>query len=331
MLDVREEARPVALGAPPEEPRWRWKDLLDTDVLDAADIQLVMDTAEAMSEVRSRPMSKVATLRGTTVVTLFYEQSTRTRASFEVAAKALGADVVNLTASGSSVEKGESLIDTVRTLEAIGADLVVMRHGKSGAPYLAARHSKAGIINGGDGTHAHPTQALLDLFTMRRHLGDLSGRKVLIVGDILHSRVARSNIWTLLSAGADMTLCGPATLLPTSFAGRSERGSVTVTTNLDSAIEGADVVMALRIQKERAERGLIPSVREYIRGYQVNARRLALAAPGALVMHPGPMNEGIEISPEIAHGVGSVIEEQVSNGVAVRMAVLYLMATARTA
>jgi aspartate carbamoyltransferase catalytic subunit len=327
MLDVQE--RPAA-GAV-ETPAWQRKDLLDTDVLSRAEVELVMETADAMLEVRSRPVGKVATLRGATVVTLFYEQSTRTRASFEVAAKAMGADVVNLTASGSSVEKGESLIDTVRTLEAIGADLLVMRHGKSGAPYLAARHTRAGVINGGDGTHAHPTQALLDLYTMRRHLGALEGKRVVIVGDVLHSRVARSNVWTLLTAGADVTLCGPATLLPRTLASAgSEVGRVTLTANLDEAITGADVVMALRIQKERQATGLIPSLREYINGYQVNAARAAKAKAGALIMHPGPMNEGIEIAPDIAHGVDSVIEEQVANGVAVRMAVLYLMATART-
>ncbi len=308
---------------------WRSKDLLDTDVLSPGEIELVMQTAEAMREVRSRPVGKVATLRGETVVTLFYEQSTRTRASFEVAAKALGADVVNLTATGSSVEKGESLIDTVRTLEAIGADVVVMRHGKSGAPYLAARNTRASVINGGDGLHAHPTQALLDLFTMRSHVGDMAGKRVVIVGDVLHSRVARSNIWTLLSQGAHVTLCGPATLLPRHLAGGDEAAGVTVTTDFDAAIAGADVVMALRIQKERQESGLIPSMREYIAGYQLNARRLSLAAADALVMHPGPMNEGIEIAPDVAHGLRSAIEEQVTNGVAVRMAVLYLLATAR--
>jgi aspartate carbamoyltransferase catalytic subunit len=329
MLEVELGERPDAAAIEPPESGWRHKDLLDTDTLTSEEISLVLDTAEAMHEVRSRPIGKVATLRGITVVTLFYEQSTRTRASFEVAAKAMGADVVNLTASGSSVEKGESLIDTVRTLEAIGADVVVMRHGRSGAPYLAARHTRASVINGGDGTHAHPTQALLDLFTMRRHLGDMAGRKVVIVGDIVHSRVARSNLWALAAAGALVTLCGPATLLPRTLAGRGESGACEVTTNFDAAIEGADVVMALRIQKERQESGLIPSLRDYVSNYQLNAQRLARAAPGALVMHPGPMNEGVEVSPEVAHGVASVIEEQVTNGVAVRMAVLYLIATAR--
>jgi aspartate carbamoyltransferase catalytic subunit len=217
----------------------------------------------------------------------------------------------------------------VRTLEAIGADIVVMRHGKSGAPYLAARHTGASVINGGDGTHAHPTQALLDLFTMRRRLGSVDGRRVVIVGDVLHSRVARSNVWALLAAGADVCLAGPATLLPWTLAGASERGRVEVTSDLDAAIRGADVVMALRIQKERQDAGLIPSLREYIAGYQVNARRMLLAAPGALLMHPGPMNEGVEVAPDVAHGDSSVIEEQVTNGVAVRMAVLYLLSLAR--
>ena len=327
MLELRDPEAPPVVG---EAPTWTRKDLLDTDTLTANEIRLVMDTAEAMREIRARPVGKVATLRGATVITLFYEQSTRTRASFEVAAKALGADVVNLTASGSSVEKGETLIDTVRTLEAIGADLVVMRHPRSGAPYLAARNTSAGIINGGDGTHAHPTQALLDLFTMRRHVGDVSGKKVAIIGDVLHSRVARSNLWTLLASGANVTLCGPATLLPRTLASEySEGARCTVTTNVEEALDGADIVMALRMQKERQDKGLIPSLREYITNYQVSSRRLNLAKPGALVMHPGPMNEGIEIAPEVAHGLASVIEEQVTNGVAVRMAILYLMATGR--
>ncbi|MGE3074336.1 MAG: aspartate carbamoyltransferase catalytic subunit [Dehalococcoidia bacterium] len=328
MLELRNPDAPVVAS---EAPAWKRKDLLDTDTLTPEEIHLIMETAEAMREIRSRPVGKVATLRGATVVTLFYEQSTRTRASFEVAGKALGADVVNLTASGSSVEKGETLIDTVRTLEAIGADLVVMRHSKSGAPYLAARNTSAGIINGGDGTHAHPTQALLDLLTMRRHVGEVQGKKVAIIGDVLHSRVARSNLWTLLAAGADVTLCGPATLVPRTLAGSAETTTCTVTTRIDEALEGADIVMALRMQKERQDRGLIPSLREYIALYQINAKRLQMAKPGVLVMHPGPMNEGIEISPEVAHGMSSVIEEQVANGVAVRMAILYLMATGRNA
>ncbi len=325
MLELKEQQAATVEGG----ATWRAKDLLDTDVLSRDEIELVMETTDAMREVRNRPNARLGTLRGVTMVTLFYEQSTRTRASFEVAGKALGADVVNLTATGSSVEKGESLIDTVRTLQAIGADILVMRHQSSGAPYLAARNTNASVINGGDGTHAHPTQALLDLYTMRRHLGSLEGKKVVIVGDVLHSRVARSNIWSLIACGANVTLAGPTTLLPRSLASNGESSRVDVTPDFDAALVGADVVMALRIQKERQENGLIPSLREYISGYQLNARRLALAKPGALVMHPGPMNEGIEIAPEIAHGIASVIEEQVANGVSVRMAVLYLMAAAR--
>ena len=325
-------ATPPAEAATPPATVWARKDLLDTDVLSNGEIELVMETADAMTEVRERPVGRVATLRGTTVVTLFYENSTRTRASFEIAAKSLGADVINLSAAGSSVGKGESLIDTVRTIEAVGADILVMRHPSSGAASLAARHTDASVVNGGDGAHAHPTQALLDLYTMRRHTGDLGGRKVVIVGDVLHSRVARSNLWALMAAGAHVTLCGPATLLPRSLRtlpGYEGPGGCEVTSDLGKALLGADVVMALRIQRERQEQGLFPSVREYIRQYQITEERLARANPGALVMHPGPMNEGVEIAPEVAHGLRSVVEEQVTNGVAVRMAILFLMATAR--
>jgi len=307
---------------------WTAKDLLDTDTLSLGEMELLLEQARAMKDVRAR-QGKLATLRGVTVVTLFYEHSTRTRASFEVAGKLLGADVVNLTASGSSVEKGESLVDTVRTLEAIGADLLVVRHYSSGAPYVAARHTSAGVINAGDGTHAHPTQALLDLFTMRSHLGELAGRKVAIIGDVLHSRVARSNLWCLLAMGCDVVLCGPPTLLPRTLTAATEAGSCTVTDDIREALSDADVVMGLRMQKERQEGGLVPSLRAYIRDYQVDAKRIALAKPGVLVMHPGPMNEGVEIAPDVAHGMGSAIEEQVANGVAMRMAILYHMALAR--
>ncbi|MGK2965618.1 MAG: aspartate carbamoyltransferase catalytic subunit [Tepidiformaceae bacterium] len=329
-MTEREQA-PAAGASPIAEPEFRWsrKDLLDTDTLTRAEIDAIMTTADGMTEIRSRPVGRVATLRGATVVTLFYEQSTRTRASFEVAAKALGADVVNLAASGSSVEKGESLIDTVRTLEAIGADVIVMRHPRSGAPYLAARHNASSIVNGGDGTHAHPTQALLDLYTIRRHVGDVAGKKVAIIGDVLHSRVASSNAWCLTAMGAEVVLCGPPTLLPATLTYWGEGNALRVTTDIAAALDGADVVMTLRLQKERQDRGLIASLREYARHYQVNESRLERAAPGALVMHPGPMNEGVEISPAVAHGARSVIEEQVANGVAVRMAVLYLMASGR--
>ncbi len=327
-----EPAPPVAPAPTVASKVWSRKDLLDTDVLSAEEIDLILETAEAMTEVRQRPVGRVATLRGTTVVTLFYENSTRTRASFEIAAKALGADVINLAAATSSVGKGESLIDTVRTIEAVGADLVVIRHPSSGAAALAAQHTSASVVNGGDGQHAHPTQALLDLYTMQRHVSDLAGRKVVIVGDVLHSRVARSNLWALMAAGAQVTLCGPATLLPhtlRTLPGYEGPGGCEVTSDLAEALTGADVVMALRIQRERQEQGLLPSLREYIRQYQITEERLARANPGALVMHPGPMNEGVEIAPEVAHGLRSVVEEQVTNGVAVRMAILYLMATAR--
>ncbi len=312
---------------------WIRRHLLDLDDFTRDEIDTVLNTTDAMKEVLGRDVPRVPALRGKTVITLFYESSTRTRASFELAGKALGADVINVSAGGSSVEKGESLIDTVRTLQAVGADLLVMRHGSSGAPYLAARHVRASVINAGDGWHAHPTQALLDVYTMRTHLGDLRGRRVVIVGDIAHSRVARSNIWALTAAGAEVVVCGPLTLLPAGLRPGDPRSEeplslppVKVETNLDRAVEGADVVMALRLQQERMHSGLLPSLREYATLYQVNEERLARAQPGALVMHPGPMNEGIEISPSLATSLQSVIEEQVTNGVAVRMAVLYLLA-----
>lgn len=327
-----QERRAVRL--PPVLPSfWRRRHLLDLDDFSAEEIGLVMETADAMKEVLGRQIARVPTLRGTTIVTLFYENSTRTRTSFELAARVLGADIVSIAASGSSVQKGESLVDTVLTLQAVGADVLIMRHRYSGAPYLAARHSHLKVINAGDGWHAHPTQALLDLYTMRSHLGDLRGRKVVIVGDITHSRVARSNMWGLTAVGARVVICGPPTLLPFGLDGTDghERDElalppVEVELNLDRAIEGADVVMALRLQLERQQAGLIPSIREYARLYQVNAERLARAKPDALVMHPGPVNEGIELPPEVAHGAHSLIEEQVTNGVAVRMAVLYLLA-----
>ena len=311
---------------------WERRHLLDLDDFSAPELELVLETTDAMKEVLAREVPRVPALRGTTVVTLFYEASTRTRASFELAGKVLGADVINVSASGSSVEKGESLIDTVRTLQAIGADVLVMRHGASGAPYLAAREGSFRVINAGDGWHAHPTQALLDLYTLRGRLGDLRGRKIVIVGDIAHSRVARSNLWALTALGAEVVACGPPTLLPYGLDGRGrddmQEGDlppVRVEPNLDLAIEDADAVMALRLQRERQTSGLLPSLREYARLYQVNVERLARARPEAPVLHPGPVNEGVEISAEVAHGTRSLIEEQVQNGVAVRMAVLYLL------
>jgi len=315
---------------------WRHRHLLDVDGLSAADLDLVMRTTDAMREVLARPIAKVPALRGRQVTILFYEASTRTRVSFEVAARNLSADVVNIAAASSSVAKGESLVDTVRTVEALGAQMLVMRHSVSGAPYLAAEVFGGSVLNGGDGSHAHPTQALLDLYTMRERLpggatgGALAGRKVVILGDLLHSRVARSNIWTLTAAGADLWLCGPATLVR-GFEAWAGRGAAAgrrfhVTTSVDEALRDADVVMALRIQRERMAAGLLPSLREYAARYGLTRERLALARPGALVMHPGPMNEGVEIAADVAAGAQSVITDQVTNGVAVRMALLYLLA-----
>ena len=339
---TQEKLASAAAPAVAEPPRvWTRRHLLDVDDFTPAELEAVMQTTDAMKEVMGRDVPRVPALRGKTIVTLFYEASTRTRASFELAGKALGADVINISAGGSSVEKGESLIDTVRTLQAVGADVLVMRHWAAGAPYLVARHLQSTVINAGDGAHAHPTQALLDLYTIRNQLGEIRGRRVVIVGDIEHSRVARSNIWALSAMGAEVVVCAPPTLLPiairTPAAGRgsSPNGDsreglalppVRVETDLDRALEGAEVVMTLRLQKERMQSGLLPSLREYATLYQLNEERISRARTGALVMHPGPMNEGIEISPGLASSLQSVIEEQVTNGVAVRMAVLYLIA-----
>jgi aspartate carbamoyltransferase catalytic subunit len=321
-------------GEPTVEHPWHHRHLLDVDVLSAADIGLVMKTADAMKEILARPITKVPALRGRNVTIIFYEASTRTRVSFEVAAKNLSADVVNIAASASSVTKGESLVDTIRTIEALGAHMIVMRHGTSGAPYLAAEVFSGSVLNGGDGWHAHPSQALLDLYTMRAHLGDLAGRKVVILGDVLHSRVARSNVWTLTAMGADLWICGPTPLLRgfDAWAGRWRAGgppahaAFTVTSDVDAALADADVVMALRLQRERMDAGLLPSLREYAARFGLTRERLAAAKPDALVMHPGPMNEGVEIAPDVAVMDRSVITEQVTNGVAIRMALLYLLA-----
>ena len=321
-VDVAPETQPVG---------WRHRHLLDVDGLSTSDLELVMRTTDAMREVLTRPIAKVPALRGRQVTILFYEASTRTRVSFEVAAKNLSADVVNIAAGTSSVTKGESLVDTVRTVEALGAHMLVIRHSVSGAPYLAAETFGGSVLNGGDGWHAHPTQALLDLYTMRERLGgSVAGRKIVILGDLLHSRVARSNIWTLTAAGADLWLCGPATLVR-GFEAWAGRGAAAgrrfhVTTDVDEALRDADVVMALRIQRERMASGLLPSMREYAARYGLTRTRLAGAKPGALVMHPGPMNEGVEIAADVAAGAQSVITDQVTNGVAVRMALLYLLA-----
>jgi aspartate carbamoyltransferase catalytic subunit len=327
----------VPASGGPGEVHWGHRHLLDLDVVSWPEIELVMRTTDAMREVLARPIAKVPALRGTGVTILFYEASTRTRVSFEVAAKNLSADVVNIAAASSSVAKGESLVDTIRTVEALGADMIVMRHATSGAPYLAAEHFGGSILNGGDGWHAHPSQALLDLYTIREHLPggpDLRGRKVVILGDVLHSRVARSNVWSLTAAGADLWLCGPATLLRgfERWAATSGdipgHGQFKVTSDLAAALRDADVVMALRIQRERMSGGLLPSLREYAARFGLTLDRLDLARPDVLIMHPGPMNEGVEIAPEVAVDPRSVITDQVTNGVAVRMALLYLLAGA---
>jgi aspartate carbamoyltransferase catalytic subunit len=309
---------------------WQRRHVLDIDDFTVPEIELVFKTADAMKEILSRPIRKVPTLRGKTVTTLFYEPSTRTRVSFELAAKNLSADVVNLSIAASSTVKGESLVDGLTTLKALGADIVVIRHAQSGAPYLAARYVDVNVINAGDGWHAHPTQSLLDMYTIREHRGNLKGMKITILGDIKHSRVARSNIWGMTTMGAAVTLCGPPTLMPV---GLEEPGGIfpriTVEPDIERAVADADVVMALRLQKERQQSGLLPSLREYVRLYQLDRARLARAKPEALVMHPGPVNENIEIAPDLVSGQQSVINEQVTNGVAVRMALLYLISGGR--
>jgi len=331
------EPGPVSGANAAPSGRWPHRHLLDVDVLTADELELVMLTTDTMSEVLARPIPKVPALRGWGVTNLFYEASTRTRVSFEVAAKNLSADVVNVTASASSVTKGESLIDTIRTLEALGARLMVIRHAIAGAPYLAAEPFGGSVLKAGDGAHAHPTQALLDLYTMRSRFpdGSVAGRKIVILGDVLHSRVARSNLWSLTAAGADVWVCGPATLLrgfeAWAVAGVAGSRRFTVTSDLAAALRDADVVMALRIQRERMASGLLPSLREYAARFGLTRERLTLARPDALVMHPGPMNEGIEIAADVAAGSQSVITDQVANGVAVRMAVLYLLAGSRAA
>jgi aspartate carbamoyltransferase catalytic subunit len=301
------------------------KNVLDLDDFSIQEIEAVLETAAAMKDVLSRPIKKVPTLRGKTLVTMFYEASTRTRVAFEVAAKALGADTVSVAAQSSSVTKGESLIDTIRTLQALGADFVVMRHYQAGAPYVVAEEVKASVINAGDGWHAHPTQALLDLFTIKERLGRIAGLRVAIIGDVLHSRVARSNLWGLTTMGANVVLCGPPTMLPAPAFCEGLPWNVERTYRIDEALDGADVVMMLRMQLERGSGALFPSVREYVRTYALTEERLLRAKPGAVVMHPGPMNEGVEIDHAVARGVQSVIEAQVTNGVAVRMALLYLL------
>jgi aspartate carbamoyltransferase catalytic subunit len=302
--------------------RLRGKDLLGIADLSASEISLILDTAEAMKEVSARPIKKVPALRGKTVINLFYEPSTRTRTSFEVAEKRLSADTLNIAIATSSVVKGETLIDTALNLEAMSPDVIVMRHASSGACHLLARTCKAGIVNAGDGMHEHPTQGLLDAFTIRERKGRLQGLKVAIIGDMLHSRVFRSNVYLLTKMGAEVWACGPPTLMP---AGIGQMG-VHATAKVEEAVADADAVMMLRIQLERMQGGYFPSLREYFQVFGMTPERVRLAKPDAIVMHPGPMNRGVEIASEVADSPASVILDQVANGVAVRMAVLYLLA-----
>ncbi|MGB2713443.1 MAG: aspartate carbamoyltransferase catalytic subunit [Vicinamibacterales bacterium] len=302
--------------------RLRSQHLLGIAGLDAGEITLILDTAVAMKEVGTRAIKKVPTLRGRTVVNLFFEPSTRTRTSFEIAEKRLSADTLSIATATSSVTKGETLADTVRNLEAMSPDMIVMRHASSGAPHLLSRICRSAIINAGDGMHEHPTQALLDAFTIREHKGRLKGLKVAIIGDLMHSRVLRSNVLLLNTMGADVWLCGPATLMPAGL----DRFGVRSTTTIEKAVDQADVVMLLRIQQERMHGHFFPSIREYFTLFGMTPERLRLAKDDVIVMHPGPMNRGVEIDSAVADGPYSVILEQVSNGVAVRMAVLYLLA-----
>jgi len=298
------------------------KDLIGLETLDGDQIRGILDTAEPFKEISERKVKKVPVLRGKTIVNLFFEPSTRTRISFEFAEKRLSADTVNISSTGSSVVKGETLVDTARNLEAMRIDMVVIRHGSAGAAQFLADRIPSNVINAGDGPHEHPTQALLDLLTIRDALGSIGGRRVCIVGDILHSRVARSNIWGLLKCGAEVAVCGPKTLIPTGI----EELGVRYFTSLDEAIEWAEVLNVLRLQLERMSGGYIPSLREYNRVYGVSQKRIDRANHDVVVLHPGPMNRGVEIDSAVADGPNSVILDQVTNGVAVRMAVLYLLA-----
>jgi aspartate carbamoyltransferase catalytic subunit len=297
------------------------KHLLGLEGVEKSDLDLILNTARSFKEVIERPVKKVPPLRGVTVVNLFYEPSTRTRLSFELAEKRLSADTLNFSTSGSSVSKGESLKDTVRNIEALKIDMIVIRHSSVGAPYYLTTFSSSTIINAGDGAHEHPTQALLDMYSIKERYGKLKGLRVVIVGDILHSRVARSNIWGLKTMGASVAICGPTTLLPQEV----EKMGVDVYHNLNEALDGADVVNVLRLQRERQQAGLLPSLREYTSLFGITKEKLKLLNKNYTIMHPGPMNRGVEISSEVADGDSSIILEQVTNGVAVRMSVLYLL------
>jgi aspartate carbamoyltransferase catalytic subunit len=301
--------------------QFRKKDLLGIKQLEPEEINLILETAETFKEISTRPIKKVPTLRGRTVVHLFYEPSTRTRTSFEIAAKRLSADTFNISASTSSIVKGETLLDTARNLEAMNPDVIVLRHSAAGAPHLLARHVQASVINAGDGMHEHPTQALLDLLTIKEKKETISGQTIAIIGDIAHSRVARSNIWALTKMGARVLVAGPTTMIPHDL----DKLGVEVFYRPEDVIPEADVIMMLRIQLERQGQMLLPSLREYAHIFGLNEEKLSQAKPDVLIMHPGPINRGVEISPAVADGPYSVILDQVNNGVAVRMALLYLL------
>ncbi len=300
---------------------WDKKDLLGLEYLSTEEITTILDTARSFSEISTRPIKKVPALRGKTVINLFYEPSTRTSASFELAEKRLSADIVNMNIATSSVKKGETLLDTVKNLCAYKIDVIVMRHSVSGSTLYLARNIESSVVNAGDGQHEHPTQALLDIYTLREHLGELKDRKIVIVGDILHSRVARSNIWGLQKLGAKVTVVGPPTLIPRQI----EEMGVDVSYNLMNALKNADAVNMLRIQREREKFSLFPSSKEYSKLFGLNSDKLKLLSPNLIVMHPGPINRGVELASNVADGPNSVILEQVTNGLAVRMAVLFLV------
>lgn len=305
--------------------KWARKDLLDLQGLSAEEINLILDTAVSFKEISTREVKKVPTLRGKTVAHLFFEPSTRTRVSFELAAKRLSADTVGISGSTSSILKGETIKDTARNIEAMKVDIIVMRHGASGVSHSLAQAVAACVINAGDGAHEHPTQGLLDIFTIREKRGKIKGLNVSIIGDIAHSRVARSNIWGLKALGANVTVCGPSTLMPREI----EKTGIRVTHNLDQAIKAADVLNVLRIQLERQRENLLTSLREYIINFGINQERLKQAKKDLLILHPGPINRGVELTPDVADGKYSVILDQVTNGLAIRMAVLYLVSGAK--
>jgi aspartate carbamoyltransferase catalytic subunit len=301
------------------------KDLLGLNGMSVQEIEEILDTAELMKHILLQNNKKTPHLQGKSIITMFYENSTRTRLSFELASKYMSASAANVSASSSSVSKGETLIDTARTIDRMGIDVIILRHPMSGAPHLMAKHTKASVINAGDGMNEHPTQALLDMFTMKEKKGKIKGLKVAIVGDITHSRVARSNIWGLKTMGAEVRLAGPSSLIPPEIGKTGAR----VSYRTEEALQGADVVMGLRLQKERQQGGFLPSLREYSRFFGINAQNLKLAEPDALVMHPGPLNRGTEMTSDVSESGNAVIDEQVTNGVAVRMALLYLLTRRR--